>query len=233
MEENKPLEDDEMRTRVSYAKKALGAIVITFVSQGAMAWTAEGVDENWSFEVPGKWFGGNYYQIMERVNDAVARGEDDELYTQILQGLAREARGLDAILLHLETSSETGGGDGSVIKINTSPLGGDNGFPPIEMMTGDVLDNLARRFQSKTPGATGFEILQHQNDLGNSLIKVAWVSIRIIAEGGDRYEGLILMYRADTVTTFSLAAPYDIAGLRLEEMWEMARRIRFANGDQL
>jgi hypothetical protein len=192
-------------------------------------WVAEDANNKWRLRVPEGWYGGGYYQITDRVSAMEKKGEGDTLPAQILRGLSRDARDLDAILLHLEMSADDSHGDGSFLKIRTTPaVSGASGFPAITQLTPEVWIKLGQRLLASTPGARDVQLIRHQEDIVIRGNQVATAGFKIVKDtGSDRYQGMIIIYRFPGVTTFLLDAPWHIAGLRLEEMWTMARSIRF------
>jgi len=216
-----------MKNNTKYMKICGALVLLLICHQNAWAWTAEDANGEWSLIVRGEWYGGSYYQIMDRVRAATDRGEGDTLYVQLLRGLARDARTLDAILFHLESSSEAPSGTtASFIRINTTPMAG-GGFPPIEQLTTEVWKKFGGRLLGNTRGGTNVELIRHQEDITIKGNPIATAGFKITAMGGDHYNGVIAIYRGSVVTTFFLDAPYDIAGFRLEEMWRMVRSIEF------
>ena len=206
------------------------AVLFIICLHGVFAqWTAQDANEKWMFTVPIGWYGGSYYQIMEKVSAGEQRGESDALHIQILRTLSRDARYLDAFLFHLETSADGSHGDASFLKINTTPrTSAKDGFPPIYQLTPEVWNRYGQRLLSSTQDALDVELIRHQEDIVIQGYPVATAGFKIIRDAGrDRYEGIIIIYRQSSVTTFNLEASWHIAGLRLEEMWKMARSIRF------
>jgi len=197
--------------------------------QDVYTWTARDADDRWTFPVPDGWYGGSYYQIMDRVSAAERGGEGDTPYVQILRTFSRDARGLDAILFHLEMSADGSHGDASILKINTTPITSTgDGFPAINQITTELWTELGQDLFRSTAGALDVKLIRHQEDVvkGN---RVATAGFKVIMGAGrdDRYDGEILIYRPPVVTSFSLEAPWHVAGLRLEEMWTMVRSIEF------
>jgi len=208
------------------------SIFLIFIvgTQNVFAWTAQGASGIWSFPVPGGWYGGSYYQIMKVIKDAEQRGEGDQLHIQILRSLSREARGLDAILFHIESSADGKHGNASFLKINITPATGTNdGFPSIDKLTTELFLKLGTRILGSTPGATDIKLLNHQEDLTIMGNRAAAVNYKLTMGGGrdDRYDGTVFIYRQTSVMTFNISAPWHVNSERHKEMWDMLRSIRF------
>jgi hypothetical protein len=214
---------------------AIGAVI--FLIGGsvhhALAWNAEDANKKWTLPVVEGWYGGSYYQIKEAMLSEESRDKTDRnaLLVKILRLLSDEARGFDAILMHLEMSADDIHGDRSLLKINTSPVHDSepgSGFPPITALTDETWAKYGERVLGSTRGATAVQLIRHQEDIVIGGYKTATVGFMITKGQGDkRYQGIIIIYRGPTVTTFLLDAPWHVAGVRLEEMWTMARAIRF------
>jgi hypothetical protein len=146
----------------------------------------------------------------------------------LLRNLATQARYVDAILFQLEKSADGSRGDGSFLKIRTTTAGPD-AFPPISTLTNEMWIKYGGRLLSSTADEVDVQLIRHQEDILIRGNRVATAGYKILKKGSgrDRYQGLIVVYRKSGVTTFNLDAPWHVGGLRLEEMWEMVRSIRF------
>lgn len=200
--------------------------------QDTSNWTAVDANGRWSFPVPEGWYGGSYYQIMERVNAADQKGEGYELHIQILRALSRDARYLDAVLFQIETSADGSHGDASFLKINTNPTSssGEDGFPLISQLTTEVWNNLGIRFMGSTSDALDVKLLSHREDLTIRGYTAAAANYKIIRELGhdNRYVGLVIIYRQSNAMTFYLSTPWHVKNQRKDEMWMMLQRIQFS-----
>jgi hypothetical protein len=199
---------------------------IAYPQVQSVGWVAEDANNKWHLRVPLGWYGGSYYQIMDHVSKMEKNGEGDTPPAQILRALARDARDKDASLLHVESSSDGLHGNGSLLGIRTTP--GTSGFPAIAELTSDVWIKYGEQLLASTAGAREVQLIRHQEDIliqGNA---VATAGFKITKDAGkDRYVGVIVIYRLSGVTSFLLDTPWQVRDLRLEEMWTMARSIRF------
>lgn len=205
------------------------AVLLVISLQNVLAWTAQDANDRWTFPVPDGWYGGSYYQIRDRVSAAEQRGEGDALHIRILRTLSRDARGLDAILLHLETSADGSHGDATFLKVNTIPATSTgDGFPAITQLTTEMWTKYGQRLLGSTKGALNVQLIGHQEDIVIRGNRVATAGFKIIKGAGrDRYEGITIIYRPSGVTTFNLDAPWHVANPRFEEMWTIVRSLQF------
>lgn len=213
-----------------------GAAVVCMFLSPAGAWQARDADDRWVLDVPPGWLGGSYYQMTEIIKDSRADGDGQNLTVYVLEMLARKARSYDAVFLNFDElyardPAKTRLNDASLITVKTQPL--NSSFPGPEVLDDDFWDRYAELFVGDIPRTLGFEVLQHQNDLGTEEMPVAWASIRIKMPENDRYYAMIFIFRDDEFTRFDLRSLFRVAGPRLEEMWGMVQRIRFIDGDGL
>jgi hypothetical protein len=204
----------------------------TETSQTAAAtWTVEDANEKWTCRAPQGWYGGSYYQIKERLSLAQQDRQGPPQVAAILRMLGEQARSMDAILLHLESSLDGSRGDGSLLKIRTTPhTGRSDQFPGISELSEETWKKYAGRLLSSTSGARDVQLLGHRADLTAQGVPAATASFRIKTDGDDRYEGLVILYRRSGVTSFLLESPFHVSARRMDDVWSMVRSMRFSDG---
>lgn len=225
-----------MRNPLVSSRRIVPAILLAAMLPGAPAarqepgagWTVEDADGQWTLTAPAGWYGGSYYKIRDVLASAETDKDGPPVLVPLLRALIQEARGVGAILLKLELSRDGSHGDGSFVKIRSTPAIAGAEFPPITSLTDDTWANYAQRLLSSRSGAQDVRLIRHDENLAIGGNPVATAHFLVVKGGDkDRFESLLIIYRKPAVTSLKLDAPWHLAESRLEEMWTMARSIRF------
>jgi len=219
---------------MTLTRKILWIVLVFLVLAGLPAsfaadWTVRDANQNWTLRVSGEWYGGSYDQIQDRLAVLEQQKGAPPESVRILRTLGNMAKDIDAILLHIETSADNAHGNASFLKVKTMPTAGGK-FPPITGLDVATWNALGKLFASNA-GAEGAELVRHQEDIVIEGNQVAAAGFKIkSANRGERYIGVIVVYRPGRATMFNLDTPWQVSSARLDETWSMVRSVRFTDG---
>lgn len=195
--------------------------------QNVDPWTAQDANEGWTMPAASGWYGGSYYQILDKVSKMERDTDSRSVFAaKVLRQLSREARQVDAALMHVERSADKSHGDLSILTIQT--LLGYEAFPAFAALKEPFWIRWGQHLLSTTNGAHDVTLIRHREDLIIRGNQVGAAGFKITAaDSSKRYRGLILIYRSAGITVINLDAPWHVADSRLEETWTMVRAIEF------
>jgi hypothetical protein len=187
---------------------ALMAALIVPATTWARGLVVEGSQLPWTAEFPGFWFGGTTHSMEHVLTKTVGADRTSEDMRKLLSLMLPEAKQLDALLFHMDTTG-TETDTLSSLRVSVISRGGFDRFTD-DSVRGAVMEELAQdRLNAYAPGAK-VEVVQHR--VGATAGRQAYEGTFAVTlpSGGKVYEVLHLV-AYDTGLTHRFALKADSA----------------------